>query len=128
MTVSQSALGRVDTGKWANMSAGGKVGKGVAVGGSLLSQFGKSVAESAAGRAQGPQSGSESNPVSLEKNSADIQRIFNDPSWTKRQFKTGGRIKKTGVYRLHSGEVVIPADLVKRVDKARKGSRKTARR
>lgn len=29
-------------------------------------------------------------------------------------FKKGGRVKKTGVYRLHKGEKVIPANKVKR--------------
>jgi hypothetical protein len=45
-----------------------------------------------------------------------------------RGYKKGGRIKKTGVYRLHAGEFVVNAEDVKRVDRARKSSRKTARR
>lgn len=41
--------------------------------------------------------------------------------------RKGGRVKKTGVYRLHKGEVVIPEKMVSRLGK-RKASRKTARR
>lgn len=42
--------------------------------------------------------------------------------------KKGGRIKKTGIYRLHKGEFVVPAHIVQRLDKQRKGSRKSGRR
>lgn len=40
---------------------------------------------------------------------------------------TGGRIKKTGIYRLLKDEIVIPAHIVKRLDKSRKTSRKSRR-
>jgi len=30
-------------------------------------------------------------------------------------FRKGGRVKKTGVYRLHKGEVVVPARIAKRM-------------
>jgi hypothetical protein len=39
--------------------------------------------------------------------------------------KRGGRINKTGVFKLHAGEVVVPAHLVKRA--TRKTSRKSSR-
>lgn len=42
--------------------------------------------------------------------------------------KKGGRIKKTGVYRLHRGEFVLPEKVVKRLDKSRKAPRKSGRR
>lgn len=42
--------------------------------------------------------------------------------------KKGGRIKKTGVYRLHKGEFVLPEKMVKRLDKSRKAPRKSGRR
>lgn len=42
--------------------------------------------------------------------------------------KKGGRIPKTGIYRLHKGEEVIPADKVKRIEKKRKATRKSGRR
>ena len=42
--------------------------------------------------------------------------------------KKGGRIKKTGIYRLHKGEFVIPAHTVQRLDKKRKASRRSGRR
>ena len=38
--------------------------------------------------------------------------------------KTGGIIKKTGVYTLHKGEVVVPATRVKSVDMALKKDKK----
>lgn len=38
--------------------------------------------------------------------------------------KTGGIIKKTGVYTLHKGEVVVPANRVKSVDMALKNDKK----
>lgn len=38
--------------------------------------------------------------------------------------KTGGSIKKTGVYTLHKGEVVVPANRVKSVDKSLKKDKK----
>jgi hypothetical protein len=41
--------------------------------------------------------------------------------------KKGGRIHKTGVYNLHKGEFVLPARVVKRLDKTRKTSRKSGR-
>ena len=41
--------------------------------------------------------------------------------------RKGGRIKATGVFRLHKGEVVIPADKVKRLEK-RKAARNSGRR
>jgi len=40
------------------------------------------------------------------------------------QMKTGGIIKKTGVYTLHKGEVVVPATRVKSVDMALKKDKK----
>jgi hypothetical protein len=43
------------------------------------------------------------------------------------EMKKGGRVKKTAVYRLHKGELVIPAKIVKRLEK-RKISRKSGRR
>ena len=42
--------------------------------------------------------------------------------------KKGGRIKKTGLYRMHKGEYVINAPTVKRLDKMRGKSRKSGRR
>ena len=41
--------------------------------------------------------------------------------------RKGGRIRKTGVYVLHKGEVVVPANTAKRIGK-RKTSRKPGRR
>jgi hypothetical protein len=41
--------------------------------------------------------------------------------------RKGGRIKATGIFRLHKGEVVVPADKVKRMEK-RKAARKSGRR
>ena len=38
--------------------------------------------------------------------------------------KTGGLIKRTGVYTLHKGEVVVPAHRVKTVDMALKKDKK----
>ena len=32
-------------------------------------------------------------------------------------FKNGGRVPKTGVYRLHKGEVVIPANTINKLKK-----------
>jgi hypothetical protein len=46
-------------------------------------------------------------------------------------FKTGGRVPKTGVYRLHKGEVVIPANTINKLKKKpprRVPKPKTARR
>ena len=37
-------------------------------------------------------------------------------------FKKGGKIPKAGLYKLHKGEVVVPAHRVKTVDKALKKS------
>ncbi len=42
--------------------------------------------------------------------------------------KGGGRVKKTGVYRVHKGEVVIPAKIVKAMDKVARGKRKPVRK
>lgn len=44
------------------------------------------------------------------------------------QKKKGGRISRTGIYKLHKGEYVIPADKVKRLEKRRKAGRKSGRR
>lgn len=38
--------------------------------------------------------------------------------------KTGGLIKSTGVYKLHKGEVVVPANRVKSVDMSLKKDKK----
>ncbi len=38
--------------------------------------------------------------------------------------KKGGRIPKTGVYKLHKGEVVIPERIAKRMGKSRKSGRR----
>lgn len=44
-------------------------------------------------------------------------------------YKNGGRVKKTGLARLHRGELVIPRGKVKRVKKAlRKAGRKSSGR
>ena len=43
----------------------------------------------------------------------------------KMGYKKGGKIPKAGLYKLHKGEVVVPAHRVKTVDKAlRKSKRK----
>ena len=39
-------------------------------------------------------------------------------------YRKGGQIKKTGLYKLHKGEVVVPAYKVKTVDKALKNAGK----
>lgn len=41
----------------------------------------------------------------------------------KAHFKKGGKIPKSGLYKLHKGEVVVPAHRVKTVDKALKKCR-----
>jgi hypothetical protein len=40
----------------------------------------------------------------------------------------GGRIKKTGVYRMKKGEIVVPAGLVKSIEKRIKGKRTGVRK
>ena len=40
----------------------------------------------------------------------------------------GGRIKKTGIYRMQKNEVVIPADVVSRIEGRSKGKRKASRK
>jgi hypothetical protein len=47
--------------------------------------------------------------------------------------RKGGRVPKTGIYQVHKGEVVIPAKMVKEIErvgrkKARKSSRSGGRR
>ena len=41
-------------------------------------------------------------------------------------FRKGGRVKKTGIYRLHKDEVVIPAEKARKL--GRKSGRKSGRR
>ena len=41
--------------------------------------------------------------------------------------RKGGRVKKTGIYRLHKGEIVIPEKMAGRLGK-RKSQRKASRR
>jgi|ETNvirenome_6_85_1030632.scaffolds.fasta_scaffold02925_6 hypothetical protein len=43
------------------------------------------------------------------------------PTWS---LKKGGKIPKSGLYKLHKGEVVVPAHRVKTVDKALKKSKR----
>jgi hypothetical protein len=40
------------------------------------------------------------------------------------RYKKGGKIPKSGLYKLHKGEVVVPAHRVKTVDKALKKSKR----
>ncbi len=42
----------------------------------------------------------------------------------EKQMKKGGLVKKTAVYKLHKGEVVVPASRVKSVDAALKKDKK----
>jgi hypothetical protein len=44
------------------------------------------------------------------------------------ELHTGGRVAKTGVFKLQKGELVIPARVVQRLDKKRKTARKSGRR
>ena len=48
-----------------------------------------------------------------------IQQIIPTAPWMKK----GGRAKKTGLYKLHKGEVIVPSHRVKTVDKALKKSK-----
>lgn len=43
-------------------------------------------------------------------------------------FRKGGRIKKTGIYMLHKNEIIIPAEILRKLDKVRKSSRNGSRR
>lgn len=50
-----------------------------------------------------------------------------NPGEGESEFRKGGRVKKTGIYRLHKNEIVIPARIAKRIGK-RKVSRKSGRK
>jgi hypothetical protein len=71
----------------------------------------------------------------IEKAVTDTQRALRPKLGEKQSIdmsgaqslSKGGRIKRTGVYRLHKGEVVVPAKAVKRMEK-RKATRKSGRR
>jgi outer membrane translocation and assembly module TamA len=62
------------------------------------------------------------------KNEDDKRRMLEkkteDPSHQPPQMKKGGEIKKTGLYQLHKGEIVIPANRVKSVEAALKKDKK----
>jgi hypothetical protein len=58
-----------------------------------------------------------------QTNAIFLSRIANLPRGPP-PMKKGGLIKKTGVYTLHKGEVVVPAHRVKTVDKALKNDNK----
>lgn len=64
-------------------------------------------------------------PATKDDNANDITGGSSDISVAHK----GGRIKKTGVYRMKEGEVVIPANIVRAMDKklSRKPSRKSGR-
>jgi hypothetical protein len=76
------------------------------------------VTDRTAGGAVNPSTGTV--PAAPSATAADSESPFN--------FKRGGRVKKTGIYRMHKGEFVVPAEVVQRVDQSRKTSRKSGRR
>lgn len=59
----------------------------------------------------------------VKKEKSKKKVLFNDTDDIKLdipEFKKGGRVKKTGVAKVHKGEVVVPANRVASVDKALK--------
>ena len=88
-------------------------------GGSIVDRFrklfGSNQDTQAAAAARKPLTGDQEGPVIP----TDVQRY---PIMDK-----GGRIKKTGLYRMKKGEVVIPVGLVSRIEKMGKG-RKVGRK
>jgi hypothetical protein len=87
-----------------------------------------------------PSRETEKDQEKIEKNVTDVQRALRPRLGTSEGqrvleagkmaipgAKKGGRIKRTGIFRLHKGEVVVPADKVKRMEK-RKAARKSGRR
>lgn len=61
-------------------------------------------------------------------NASGGSKAAGDASDNATTMKKGGRVKKTGMYRVHKGEVIIPAKVVKAIDKVARGKRKMARK
>jgi hypothetical protein len=47
---------------------------------------------------------------------------------TAGSMKKGGRVKRTGIYRMHKDEIVVPVHVVKAAEKAARTPRKKARK
>jgi|GEM_PF-3029137 hypothetical protein len=93
-------------------------------GGSLVDRFKKAIGK---GGSRYSQEAMEPLPEGQE-GPVIPSRVVREPLPEKRK---GGRINKTGAYKLHKGEVVIPSEIVSKVQrltKARKPSRKASRR
>jgi hypothetical protein len=69
----------------------------------------------------------EAKDMTAEANTDTSSDMVRPPAMHK-----GGRVPKTGIYKMKRGEVVIPADLVRSIEKRvkgkRPGSRKAGRR
>jgi hypothetical protein len=68
---------------------------------------------------------SESGKIDLDSMMKSMGRRNRSPSPPPTGMKTGGLVKKTGVYTLHKGEVVVPAARVKSVDMSLKKDKKS---
>lgn len=120
--------------------SGGDIAK--AIGGGLQTFGNLEAARKGGGNIGGtnPSREDDKDQEKIEKNVTDVQRALRPRLGTSEGQKAleagkmavpgarkGGRIKRTGIFRLHKGEVVVPADKVKRLEK-RKAARKSGRR
>lgn len=115
--------------------------KGVAIAGAGLQGIGKSMSRSSDPIIEPGEAGGKQARDTMDKAVEDVKRELSPPMPAPMQQrkdvlagsrKKGGRINKTGIYRLHKGEFVLNAQTVKRLDKKRgkkRGeSRKSGRR
>ena len=112
--------------KWANAIGAGLTQIGKSAGGEAFSS-GLAAGQGLAGGIKNVYNKITDKPVG---DRPTLQYADDDPDNPDRapSRKKGGRIKRTGTYKLHAGEFVVPAKDVKRLDKLRKGSRKSGRR
>jgi hypothetical protein len=86
-------------------------------GGSLITRFKKAFSR------EESDNSSDVKDTTAEANTDTSSNTVKPPAMHK-----GGRVPKTGIYRMKRGEIVVPADLARAIEKRVKGKRTGARK